>query len=54
VAKHLLDETAEFKMPALGRHAAEDEDGLEPTLRFDPGFRASRRVPVPAQDDQVQ
>ena len=33
VGKHLLDETAEFKMPNLGRHTTEDEDSLEPTQR---------------------
>lgn len=54
MGKHLLDETAEFKMPALGRHAAEDEDGLEPTQRFDPGFRTSRPVPAAAKDQAVR
>ncbi|WP_448627710.1 hypothetical protein [Geodermatophilus sp. URMC 64] len=50
VGKHLRDETAEFKMPRIGRHAADDEDALEMTHRFDPGFR--RQPPVPgAQED---
>jgi hypothetical protein len=45
VGKHLLDETAEFKMPRIPRHAAEHEDGLEATQRFDPGFRPQRSAP---------
>jgi hypothetical protein len=46
VGKHLLDETAEFKMPSLGRHAAEEDDRrLEETQRWEPGF--SRKPPVP-------
>jgi hypothetical protein len=47
VGKHLLDETAEFKMPREGKHAAEEDDGLEPTQRFDPGFSGRRQPPVP-------
>jgi hypothetical protein len=50
VGKHLLDETAEFKMPKIARHAAEDEDGLEATQRFDPGFRGQPPVPGPQRD----
>lgn len=50
VGKHLLDETAEFKMPNLGRHAAEDEDGLEATQRWDPGF-GRKQPPVPGPQD---
>jgi hypothetical protein len=50
VGKHLLDETAEFKMPLIGRHAAEDEDGLEATQRFDLGFRRQPSVPNAPQD----
>ena len=49
VGKHLLDETAEFKMPNLGRHAAEEKDGLEETQRWEPGF--SRKPPVPGSQD---
>ena len=50
MSKHLLDETAEFKMPSLGRHAAEDDE-LEPTQRFDPGFgRKSQRPAPPASE----
>jgi hypothetical protein len=47
VGKHLLDETAEFKMPKLGRHAAQDDDVLEATQRFDPGFGRRSQPPVP-------
>lgn len=51
VSKHFLDETAEFKMPAIGRHAAEDDE-LEPTQRFDPGFGNKRQRPsVPASQN---
>jgi hypothetical protein len=50
VGKHLLDETAEFKMPLIGRHAAEDEDGLEATQGFDPGFRRQPPLPNAPQD----
>jgi hypothetical protein len=41
VAKHLLDETAEFKLPWVGRHAADEtendvtENDLEMTQRID-------------------
>jgi hypothetical protein len=54
VAKHLLNETAEFKMPLPGRHAAADTGELDTTQRFDSGF--SRRRPavpaVPPRDDE--
>ena len=50
MGKHLLDETAEFKMPNLGRHAKEEEDAvLDETQRWDPGF--SRKPPVPGPQD---
>ena len=46
VSKHLLDETAEFKLPTLGRHAAAEptddvrrNDELDATQRFAPGFQ---------------
>ena len=54
MGKHLLDETAEFKMPSFGRHAAEDDDAavLEETQRWDPGF--SRKPPVPGPQDTPQ
>ncbi len=50
MGKHLLDETAEFKMPRIGRHAAENEDELKATQRFDPGFRQPRPLPATPQD----
>lgn len=54
MAKHYVDETAEFVMPLTGRHSADDTGALEMTQRFDPGF--SRRRPalpaVPPRDDQ--
>jgi hypothetical protein len=50
MGKHLLDETAEFKLPAIGRHAAEDDDHLETTHRFDPGFRRRPSAPSVPQD----
>ena len=51
MGKHLLDETAEFKLPGIGRHAAADEDELEATQRFDPGLRPQRPVPGVPQVD---
>jgi len=42
VAKHFIDETAEFAMPRIGRHAAPDTGELDVTQRFDPGFRQQR------------
>lgn len=65
MGKHLLDETAEFRLPTLGRHAAEDHsagnraeptdrgDELEPTQRFDPGFSRSRRAPQPPRGNDA-
>jgi hypothetical protein len=36
VAKHLLDETAEFRMPTIGRHVNDDEtDGGHATRPLD-------------------
>jgi hypothetical protein len=54
VAKHLLDETAEFKMPQLGRHSAEDDEGLEATQRFDPGFGRRQQPPVPGSPRDIE
>jgi hypothetical protein len=56
VAKHLHDETAEFKLPVLGRHAAADTGELEMTQRFNPGFSRPRPA-VPAAspwDDETR
>ena len=54
MAKHFTDETAEFKMPLSGKHAALDTGELDVTQKFDPGF--SRRRPavpaVPPRDDE--
>ena len=56
MARHFVDETAEFKMPLSGRHAAANIGELETTQRFDPGF--SRRRPavpaVPPRDDEAR
>ena len=61
MARHLNDETAEFKMPRPGRHSAEDDENAaeaaaeepEATQRFDPGFRERPRpappTPTPKQ-----
>ncbi len=55
MARHLNDETAEFKMPRPGKHSAEDDDAREPddqqpeaTQRFDPGFRERPKPAPPA------
>jgi hypothetical protein len=47
VARHLLDETAEFTLPQAGRHAAPDTGELEATQRFDAGMRPGRPTPAP-------
>jgi hypothetical protein len=60
VARHLNDETAEFKMPRPGKHSAEDdgpehddaEQQPEPTQRFDPGFRERPKPAPPAPQDR--
>ena len=61
MARHLNDETAEFKMPRPGRHAAEDdkhaaEADAEPeaTQRFDPGFRERPKPAPPSSSDRSQ
>ena len=52
MAKHYVDETAEFKMPTLGRHAGPDTGELELTQRFNPGFASGRpAVPAPSRRD---
>ena len=38
MSKHLLDETAEFKMPTLGKHASPDTGELQATQRMEPVF----------------
>lgn len=57
MARHLNDETAEFKMPRPGKHAAEDDDletaeEPEATQRFDPGFRERPKPAPPAPQDR--
>ncbi len=56
MGKHLLDETAEFAMPRIGRHASPDTGELEiteleTTQRMEPasGRRAPQR-PRPDED----
>ncbi len=49
MGKHLLDETAEFTMPSIGRHAGKDEE-LDKTQRFDPGFKRQRPAPREPKD----
>ncbi len=47
VAKHLLDETAEFRMPRLPRHSAPKTDEMEATQRLETGFSPRRPAPAP-------
>jgi hypothetical protein len=46
MAKHLLNETAEFAMPRPGRHTAPETGELEITQRFEAADhpRAARRL----------
>ena len=46
MAKHLLNETAQFAMPRLGRHTAPPTGELEITQRFEAADhpRAARRL----------
>ena len=60
MARHLNDETAEFKMPRPGKHSAEDDElGIETdaepeaTQRFDPGCRERPRPVPPTQQDRT-
>ena len=55
MARHFVDETAEFKMPLPGRHAGANIGDLEMTQRFDPGFSRRPAVPsVPPRDDKTR
>ncbi len=47
MAKRLLDETAEFTMPRLGRHASPDTGELEVTQRMEPLSDWQPRRPLP-------
>ena len=51
VGKHLLDETAEFRLPKIARHAAEDEVELDQTQRFEADFR---QLPAPLPDPNAR
>jgi hypothetical protein len=42
VAKHFTDETAEFVLPRIARHAAPDTPEMELTQRFVPDFTPAR------------
>ncbi|WP_167759239.1 hypothetical protein [Blastococcus sp. TF02A-35] len=57
MAKHFTDETAEFAMPRIGRHAAPDTTPeMEPTQRFVPDFTPARpgRPAVPPRDARIR
>lgn len=52
MAKHLLDQTAEFRLPTAGRHAADGgEDSADRTQRVDLGVRRQPLVPGAAEGD---
>ena len=51
MGKHALDETAEFRMPRIARHAAEDDVELDQTQRFEADFR---QPPAPVQDPNAR
>ena len=54
MGKHLLDETAEFRMPRIARHAAEDDVELDSTQRFDAGFRSEKPAPPAPWDTDAR
>ncbi|MGY1719078.1 MULTISPECIES: hypothetical protein [unclassified Blastococcus] len=53
MSKHLLDETAEFKMPRIGRHAAPETGELEITQRLEPAA-GPRPVHRPRPDEGIR
>jgi hypothetical protein len=53
VGKHLLDETAEFRMPRTGRHAA-DDDELEMTQRIERARPSQQPAPSAPEDDEAR
>jgi hypothetical protein len=53
VGKHLLDETAEFRMPRIGRHAAEDDE-LEMTQRIERARSSQQPAPRAPEDDETR
>ena len=50
MGKHLVDETAEFRMPRLGRHARPETEEFEITQRLDPALQARQSRPLPDED----
>ncbi len=52
--KHLLDETAEFRMPRLPRHGAPATDEFEITQRMEPVLQSQRSVPAPHADARAR
>lgn len=51
MGKHLLDQTAEFAMPRVARHAAPETGELEVTQRMRPALqRPSVQRPRPDED----
>ena len=50
MGKHLLDETAEFRMPRLGRHATPETGEFEITQRLDPVVPAPSARSVSDED----
>jgi hypothetical protein len=53
VSKHLLDETAEFKMPGLGRHNSPEAGELDATQRMEPMFEFQRHRAQRPRPDEV-
>ncbi|MDK3256582.1 hypothetical protein [Blastococcus capsensis] len=55
MGKHLLDETAEFKIPRLGRHASPETEELDTTQRMEPASqRRPAHRPRPDEGDQTR
>ena len=50
MSKHLLDETAEFKMPRFGRHASPETGELDITQRME--FTSQQRPVRRVQPDE--
>lgn len=53
MSKHLIDETAEFRMPGLGRHTSPETGELEVTQRIEP-LDQPRPEHRPRPDDDAQ
>jgi hypothetical protein len=55
VSKHLLDETAEFKIPQAGRHAAPETGEFEITQRLERGpLRRPDQRPRPDAEGEAR